>query len=461
MVNSRASSHGHDSRLTLIHPAFIVPVRPSGVVLEAHTVVVDQESILSLLPRDEAESAFPDAREIRLPDHVLLPGLINMHTHSPMTLLRGYADDMSLYVWLREHIWPAEQEFVGPSFVADGARLAIAEMLRVGTTCFNDMYFHPREVAAACLDAGIRACIAVPLIEHQSATAQDVDAYFEQGLQLHHEWKSEPLLNFAFSPHAPYTVSDDTLRLIAMHSHDMDVPVHMHLLETEWDIKHSLQHHDMHPLSRLKKLDLLNSRLLAVHMTQLSSEDISTLAETGVQVVHCPQSNLKLASGICPVPSLLDAGVNVSLGTDGAASNNDLDMLSEVQTAALLAKGISGNSEAVNAFQALEMMTINGAKALGMDDCIGSIEPGKKADLFAIDLACPETQPLHHVVSQVIYAASRGQVTDVWVSGRRVLDTGQLTTIDLEETMSNARLWQDRLAKFAANPNNSSRRTII
>jgi len=402
--------------------------------------------IVSIMTRSESEQAYPEAESIELPDHVLLPGFINMHTHSPMTLLRGYADDMDLDVWLREHIWPAEQEFVGPSFVADGARLAIAEMFRAGTTCFNDMYFFPDLIGETCLEAGIRASIGVPLIETQTAWASDIDSYFEQGLRLHDEWRSESLLSITFSPHAPYSVSDETLRRVAAYSRELEVPVHLHLLETNWDIKHSLQHHEVHPLHRLRDLDLLNSRLLAVHMTQLSSEDIDQLAQSGVHVIHCPQSNLKLASGICPLASLLEAGVNVALGTDGAASNNDLDLLSEAQTAALLAKGISGNAKAVDAFQALEMLTINGAKALGIDKLTGSIEVGKAADLCAIDLSCPETQPLYHVVSQVIYAASRRQVSDVWVAGRRVLDSGQLTTIDLEQVIRKAGQWQGRLS---------------
>ncbi len=434
------------SRVSLIHPRYLVAVRPQGIVLENHSIAIEQGLIVSIMPRTESGQAYPEAESIELPDHVLLPGFINLHTHSPMTLLRGYADDMDLDVWLREHIWPAEQEFVGPSFVADGARLAIAEMFRAGTTCFNDMYFFPDVIGETCLEAGIRASIGVPLIETQTAWASDIDSYFEQGLRLHDEWRSESLLSITFSPHAPYSVSDETLRRVATHSRELEVPVHLHLLETNWDIKHSLQHHEVHPLHRLRDLDLLNSRLLAVHMTQLSSEDIDQLAQAGVHVIHCPQSNLKLASGICPLASLLEAGVNVALGTDGAASNNDLDLLSEAQTAALLAKGISGNAKAVDAFQALEMMTINGAKALGIDQLTGSIEAGKAADLCAIDLSCPETQPLYHVVSQVIYAASRRQVSDVWVAGRRVLDSGQLTTIDLEEVIRKAGQWQERLS---------------
>ena len=418
------------------------------MVLEQHSIAIEQGQIAAIMTRPESEQAYPEAESIELPDHVLLPGFINMHSHSPMTLLRGYADDLDLDVWLREHIWPAEQEFVSPSFVADGARLAIAEMFRAGTTCFNDMYFFPDVIGETCLDTGIRASIGVPLIETQTAWTPDIDSAFKQGLSLRDEWRSESLLNITFSPHAPYTVSDETLRRIATHSRELEVPVHLHLLETKWDIQHSLQHHDIRPLHRLKNLDLLNSRLLAVHMTQLSAQDIDQIAQSGVHVVHCPQSNLKLASGICPLAELLDAGVNVSLGTDGAASNNDLDLLCEAQTAALLAKGISGNAQAVDVFQALEMMTINGAKALGMENLTGSIEVGKAADLCAIDLGWPETQPLYHVVSQVIYAASSRQVSDVWVDGRRVLDCGQLTTIDLQEVTRKAGQWQSRLWEF-------------
>jgi 5-methylthioadenosine/S-adenosylhomocysteine deaminase len=430
----------------LIHARYTVPVRPQHVVYDNHCVAIRDELILGLLPLSEARITWPGAEIIELPDHVLIPGSINAHTHSPMTLLRGYADDMELHVWLKEHIWPAEREFVGPDFVADGTRLAIAEMLRAGTTCFNDMYFFPDATIETCLQAGMRASIGIPIIEMETAWAADVDSYIEKGLQMHDKWKSQPLISFTLSPHAPYTVSNETLHRISALSKQRGFPVHMHLLETEWEIKQSQQHHDLHPLSLLEQQGLLDSKLLAVHMTQLSAEDIEKLATVGAHVVHCPQSNLKLASGICPLTSLLKAGVNVALGTDGAASNNDLNLLAEAQTAALLAKGISGDAQAVTAFQMLEMMTINGARALGLDARIGSIEKGKQADLCALDLSAPETQPLYHVISQLIYAASRRQVSDVWVAGKRLLENGELTTIDLDAVIRSARKWQSRLA---------------
>lgn len=432
--------------VTLIHPGYVLPVRPAGRLLTGHSVAIRGEVIEAVLPRADAERKWPDARCIERPGHVLLPGLVNAHTHAPMTLLRGYADDLELNVWLKDHIWPAESRFVGPEFVRDGTRLAIAEMLRSGTTCFNDMYFFPDTTIEVCREIGMKASIGITIIEFESAWASGVESYIEKGLQLHDQWSQEPLIRFTLSPHAPYTVSDDTLERIAEISSGLGLKVHIHLLETDWEIKQSFQQHNLHPLSRLQQHGLVNDRLQAVHMAQLSQEDVETIAQAGASVIHCPQSNLKLASGFCPVDALHSAGVTVAIGTDGAASNNDLDMLSETQTAALLAKGVAGDPRAVGAFTALDMMTINGARALGMEQETGSIEPGKKADLVALNLEAPETQPLHNVVSQVIYAASSRQVDDVWINGRQLLNSGQLTTIDLKQVMASAEGWHQRLA---------------
>ena len=447
MVSGQANLADRPGPVTLIHARFTLPVRPARVLYTDHSVVVRDGRILAVLPRVEAEQKWDNALSIELPHHLLLPGFVNCHTHAPMTLLRGYADDLELHVWLKEHIWPAEREFVGPEFVRDGTRLAIAEMFRGGTTCFNDMYFFPDSAVEACLEAGMRASIGIIVIETETAWARDVTDYVDRGVELLEAHRSDPLIQFTFSPHAPYTVSDETLRRIAHLSEQLQVPVHTHLLETEWEIKQSYQQHDRHPLGRLEQMGLLNSRLQAVHMTQLSADDIEKVASSGVQVIHCPQSNLKLASGFCPLTTLQEAGVNVALGTDGAASNNDLDMLAEAQTAALLAKGVAGNAQAVDAFAAIEMMTLNGASALGLEGEIGTIEPGKQADLCALDLSGPETQPLHHVASQLVYAASTRQVSDVWVAGRRVLEGGQLTTINIDDVLRQAQQWQLKLAR--------------
>jgi len=448
---SRSEAAGLE-HIRLINALYTVPVRPARKVLEHHSVVVERDRIVAVLPRSEAEHRWPGAEVVELPDHVLLPGLVNAHTHAPMTLLRGYADDMELHVWLKEHIWPAEHRFVGPDFVRDGTRLALAEMFRGGTTCFNDMYFFPDTAIEVCLEAGMRASIGITVIEIESAWAKDVDSYIDKGLELHAAYHAEPLISLTLSPHAPYTVSDRTLGRIAGLSEELEVPVHMHLLETKWEIKQSLQQHDRHPLARLEQQGLLNPRLQAVHMTQLTRDDIDRVAESGASVVHCPQSNLKLASGFCPLAALQDAGVNVALGTDGAASNNDLDLLAEGQTAALLGKAVAEDAEAVDAFQVVEMLTLNGARALGLADHTGSIEPGKQADLCALDLSAPETQPLHHVLSQLVYAASARQVSDVWVAGRRVLEHGSLTTIDVDSVVARAGQWREKLAGIEQRP---------
>ena len=435
---------------TLIHARHLVPIRPARVVLENHCVVVSGDRIVEVVSSDIARSRYPDGDEVSLPHHVLLPGLVNAHTHSPMTLLRGLADDLDLQVWLNQHIWPVENRFVCAEFVADGTRLAVAEMLRAGTTCFNDMYFFPDVMADVVVKTGIRACIGLIIIEMPTVWAKGVDEYLAKGLGLLKCWPADSRISFAFAPHAPYSVSDGTLTRIADLSGEHDIPVHVHLLESEWEIKQSLQAHGIRPLQRMQNRQLLNSRLLAVHMTQLSAEDIRLLATQGAHVVHCPQSNLKLASGFCPVSDLLAASVNVALGTDGAASNNNLDLLSEAQTAALLAKGVTADPRAIDAFTALEMATINGARALHMDQQIGSIECGKQADLAALDLYAVETQPLFHVISQLVYAASSRQFTDVWVAGRRLLQKGELTSIEIEEVLAAAESWRSKLSACAS-----------
>lgn len=433
------------SRQTVIYARHIIPVRPARTVLQDHAVVIDGEKIADLLPSSLARTRYPAVPAVHLDNHVLLPGLINMHTHTPMTLLRGYADDLELGAWLNDHIWPLERKFVTPEFIADGSKLAIAEMLRAGTTCFNDMYFFPEVIAEIASQAGIRACIGLPVFEMATAWASHVDEYFEKGLALLERNAGQSAISFAIAPHAPYSVTDKTLERASEISRGYSIPMHLHLLETESEIRHSQDVHGRRPLQRLDDLQLLNDDLIAVHMTQLIPADIELLAEREVHVIHCPQSNLKLASGMCPVGALLAASVNVALGTDGAASNNNLDLLSEAQTAALLAKGLSADPCAVDAFTALEMLTINGARALNMDQAIGSIEIGKQADLAALDLYAPETQPSHNIVSQLIYAASSRQFTDVWVAGKALLTSGSLATLELSSILSAAESWRIKL----------------
>ncbi len=436
---------------TLIHARWIIPVEPERSVLEHHALAVDKGRIVALLDSREATARYQPAETVNLHHHALIPGLVNAHTHAAMTLFRGMADDLVLAEWLQGHIWPAEATWVSPDFVRDGTLLSIAEMLRSGTTCFNDMYFFPDVTARAATETGIRACVGLILIDFPTAWAQSAQEYLEKGLALHDELRHSETVRTAFAPHAPYTVSDGPLEKVRTLADELDLPVHMHVHETAHEIEESLARYGMRPLERLDRLGLLNPHLLAVHMTQLHPEEMTTLAERGVHVLHCPESNLKLGSGFCEVARLLAAGVNVALGTDGAASNNDLDMLVEMRTAALLAKGVSRDPTAVPAHTALRMATLNGARALGLDDTIGSLVPGKAADMTALDLSHLSCQPVYDAASQVVYAASRDQVTDVWVAGRHLLKNGEPTTLDRHAVLRRTVEWGRKIQDSRGN----------
>jgi len=436
-----------ETRRMALLPRWLVTMAPEGVVLESHAVVTDGGTIIEVLAQEALADRYPDVERVELPERVLIPGLINMHTHSAMALLRGLADDLPLMRWLHENIWPAEKIIMGPDYVLAGTRLAMAEMLRSGTTCFNDNYFFPDVTAEAAIATGMRAVIGMPVIGFPTPWAETEDEYFRRGLNVHADFAGEPLIGVSFVPHAPYSVGDNAFRRIRTLAEELDINVHLHLLEARGEIEASREQHGLHPLDRLEKLGLLGPRLQAVHMTQLADSDPARLARAGVHVIHCPDSNMKLASGICPVAALDAAGVNVSIGTDGAASNNDLSLLAETRQTALLAKVSSGDPEAVPASRALAMATIHGARALGLEDRIGSIEPGKRADLAAIRLDRIETQPVYDVISQIVYAAQDSQVTDVWVDGRRLLQQRELTTLDEDEILDSCRTWRRRIAE--------------
>jgi 5-methylthioadenosine/S-adenosylhomocysteine deaminase len=430
----------------LIEAGFVVPVQPHGVVLEGHAVAITGGVIVALLPMAEARLRFEARQTISRPDAMLMPGLVNAHVHNPMTLLRGVADDLPLMQWLQGHIWPLEAQLIAPDFVADGITLAIAEMLRGGTTCCNENYFFPDVQAATYKQHGFRARVGLPVIDFPSSWARSDDEYFDRATEVHDQWRTDPLIATAFAPHAPYTVSDANFERIRMLSDQLDVPVHCHVHETAHEVAESQQKHGQRPLARLDRLGLLNDRLIAVHMTQLTDAEIALCAERGVAVAHCPESNLKLASGFCPAARLQRAGVTLALGTDGAASNNDLDMFGEMRTAALLAKAVADDASALDAATTLRAATLGGARALGFDHLVGSIEPGKQADLVCVDLAQVETQPLHHVISQLVYACGRGQVSDVWISGHHKLRERTLLDMDVDALVANARQWRQRVA---------------
>ncbi len=435
---------------TLLCARWVVPVEPRGVLLEDHAVAIADGRIVALLPREEAETRFEAHTRIDLAEHALLPGLVNAHTHAAMTLLRGLADDLPLMTWLQEHIWPAEARWVSEEFVRDGTRHAAAEMLRSGTTCFNDMYFFPDVTARVASAAGIRSVVGLIAIDFPTVWASGADEYLDKGLAVHDEFRHDALVRTAFAPHAPYTVSDGPLERIRVLADELDIPIHMHVHETAHEVEQALATHGERPLERLARLGLLSPSLLAVHMTQLEDDDVERVADAGVRVVHCPESNLKLASGFCPVAKLQGAGVTVALGSDGAASNNDLDLIGEMRTAALLAKAVSGDASALPAARALEMATLDGARALGWDDEIGSLLPGKAADLIAVRLTGVSTEPLYHPLSAIVYALDRGRVCDVWVAGQHLLRDRRLTSLDEGEILATARRWGTRIAQSDA-----------
>ncbi|MES9843957.1 MAG: TRZ/ATZ family hydrolase, partial [Candidatus Sedimenticola sp. 6PFRAG5] len=378
---------------SLLHARWVIPVAPDNRVLEGYSIAVEHGRILEILPSEQARVKYRAENEHELGNHALIPGLINAHTHASMSLLRGLADDLPLMTWLNDHIWPAEGRWVNEEFIADGTRLAVAEMLRGGTTCFNDMYFFPDVTGMVSSTAGMRAVVGLILIDFPSAWASGPDEYLHRGIEVHDQFRNNSLITTAFAPHAPYSVSNAPLERVRTLADELDIPIHMHVHETSDEINQGIEKFGNRPLERLHSLGLVSPSLAAVHMTQIEDDEIERFAETGASVVHCPESNLKLASGFCPVSKLIDAGINVAIGTDGAASNNDLDMFSEMRTAALLAKGVSGDASSLPAATALRMATLNGAIALGIADETGSLEIGKAADITAVNLGTLETQP--------------------------------------------------------------------
>lgn len=434
---------------TLIHGRWIAPVEPDNTVHEFHSLVVHEGRIVDLLPTELARARYRAGTEHDCDRHLLIPGLVNAHTHAAMSLLRGLADDLPLHDWLNNHIWPAESRWVNEEFVHDGVQLAIAEMLRCGTTCFNDMYYFPDVTARVAVGCGMRACVGLIVLDFPTVWAADANEYISKGLAVHDHYRGDPLIRTVFAPHAPYTVSDTPLQHIRVLADELDVGIHMHVHETAEETEKAIELTGMRPLARLHDLGLVAPNLLAVHMTQLSTDEIAEFAVAGGHVVHCPESNLKLASGLAPVQALLGAGVNVALGTDGAASNNDLDMIGEMRTAALLGKVVANDASALPAHTVLRMATLNGATALGLGQETGSLVPGKWADVAAVDMDTLETRPLYDPVSQLVYTCGREQVTDVWVAGQQLLKRRRLTTLDDNDILARTHAWQARIGADA------------
>ncbi len=428
-----------------LEPRWVLPMEPQGAILEEHAVVLVGSRIEAVLPRADARARFPAAARVSLPSHAVLPGLINLHTHAAMALLRGMADDLPLATWLADHIWPAEARLMSDAFVYDGTLLAAAEMLRGGVTCFHDMYFFPEAAARAARAAGIRAVLGLVVLEFPTPYASDSAAYLARGREAQAALAGDPLIATAVAPHAPYTVGDGSFRAACALADAHSLPLHVHLHETEREIQDSLDAHGRRPLARLDTLGAVGPRLIAAHGVHLTAAEMDLLAARGAHVAHCPAANLKLASGLAPVAALRTRGVNVGIGTDGAASNNRLDMLSELRLAALLAKGVAGRADALPAHEVLAMATCAAARALGLDSRIGTLRAGLDADVIAVDLGAPELQPCYDPVSHLVYAAGREHVTHVWVRGRAVVVDGRLQTLEPGDLTERAEAWRHRV----------------
>jgi 5-methylthioadenosine/S-adenosylhomocysteine deaminase len=427
-----------------IDAGWIIPVDPP-CALVGNALIIDDGCVTAVVPTAVADASFAARSRINLPSHALLPGLVNAHTHAAMSLFRGIADDVPLQAWLEQHIWPREAQFVGPDFVYDGARLAAAEMLKGGITCCSDMYFFADASARAFLELGMRAMLGLPILDFPTPYAADADGYLQRGLAIRDALKHEPRLRFSLAPHAPYTVGDPAWEKTIVYARQLDMPIQTHLAETAGEVVRSRGQYGQTPLGRLHRLGATGPSFIAIHAVHLDEQDIELLATHGGHVIHCPASNMKLGSGIAPIGALAARGINIGLGTDGAASNNRLDLFGEMRLAALLAKVATADPAVLPARAALHAATLGGARALGLDDVIGSLTPGKQADVVAVDFGGVDAVPCYDPISHVVYVAGREAVTDVWIAGKRIVADRTLITADEGAIIARARLWRERL----------------
>ena len=429
----------------LLNCKWIIPIVPENQTLTDCAIAIDNGKIIGLLPQAEAARRFSAGKVQDLDHHIVMPGLVNSHGHAAMSLLRGYADDLPLRSWLENHIWPAEAKFLSEEFVRDGTRLSIAEMIRSGTTCFADMYFFDEAIATEVRNSGVRSQISFTVLDFPTPYGKNADDYIHKGLALRDNCKDQPLIKIACAPHAPYSVSDRALSILATYANELDMAIHIHCHESASEITESLQAYDCRPLERLEKLGLLLPQTQLVHMTQITEDDIALVRDHNCHIMHCPQSNLKLANGFCPVVKFIENEVNVALGTDSAASNNTLDLFSEIKSASLLAKAVSGDAASLDAHAALRMATINGAKALAWDNEIGSLELGKQADIIAVKIDSISQQPLYNPASQLVYTNSGSQVSHSWVAGKMLLENRKLCTINERSLIQTTEQWRKKI----------------
>jgi len=423
----------------LLVGGIVVTMDGQQTVLDAGAVAVRAGEIVAVGPRDAVLAAHTAARTIDARDALLLPGLVNAHTHTAMTLFRGLADDLPLDTWLQQYIWPAEREFLTADSVRWGTRLGAAEMVRTGVTTFCDMYFFEDDIATAAREVGMRGIVGQAFLDFPTAQGLDVEQSVAYAERLVERWRGDALIMPALAPHAPYTCSPPLLQRLHALAERHDVPLLIHLAETRQETEQIRAQYGATPVRHLANLGLLDRRLIAAHCVWVDDAEIELLARRGVGVVHNPRSNLKLADGIAPVPAMLAAGVRLGLGTDGAASNNQMDLFAEIDAAALIHKAVRLDPLAVPASAALAMATIGGARALGLDDRIGSLEVGKRADVVVLDLEEDHLVPLYNPISHLAYAARSGDVRTVVIDGQVVLEDRRLLTLDEAEARRQVR----------------------
>ena len=431
----------------IISASWIFTSNSEGQLLSDYSIVIENDKIIDLVPQDKVFDEYEANDIYQLTDHILIPGLINTHTHAAMSLFKGFADDLPLQDWLNDYIWPAEKEFINSSFVKDGSILALSEMIKSGVTTFNDMYFFPDATAEAVKELGVRSNIGLVVLDFPTNYATDPEDYLLKGFEFRDKWRNEELITTSIAPHAPYSVSDEAFTLINTYSEELSINIHTHLHETQWEIEDSIEKYGITPVQRLNNLGIIGPSLMAVHCVHLNDQDMATLAKNKVSIVHNPSSNMKLGSGIADIAKMLKQNLNISLGTDSSASNNRLDMMEEMRLAALLIKGSTKSPESFSANEAIKMATINGAKALGLESIIGSIEKNKKADLVAIDLNSIENQPIYNPLTTLVYSSSRSDVSYVWIDGEIKLKDKKLVKIDEKRIIQLAKKWQRKLKK--------------
>jgi 5-methylthioadenosine/S-adenosylhomocysteine deaminase len=431
----------------IISASWIFTSNSEGQLLSDYSIVIENDKIIDLVPQDKVFDEYEANDTYQLTDHILIPGLINTHTHAAMSLFKGFADDLPLQDWLNDYIWPAEKKFINSSFVKDGSILALSEMIKSGVTTFNDMYFFPDATAEAVKELGVRSNIGLVVLDFPTNYATDPEDYLLKGFEFRDKWRNEELITTSIAPHAPYSVSDEAFTLINTYSEELSINIHTHLHETQWEIEDSIEKYGITPVQRLNNLGIIGPSLMAVHCVHLNDQDMATLAKNKVSIVHNPSSNMKLGSGISDIAKMLKQNLNISLGTDSSASNNRIDIMEEMRLAALLIKGSTKSPESFSANEAIKMATINGAKALGLESIIGSIEKNKKADLVAIDLNSIENQPIYNPLTTLVYSSSRSDVSYVWIDGEIKLKDKKLVKIDEERIIQLAKKWQRKLKK--------------